>query len=132
MMKRVMMAAVVALGSLVGAGHALAVTGDINATANVLTPLTVGGTNSDLAFGDVFPGVNKTVLFSDATAGYWDVSGYGGAEVSLAFTLPANLMNGATPMAIDFTGNTAGVHSADLGSGSQASATGFDPSAAST
>lgn len=60
---------------------------NINVTANVYQALTVAGA-TNLAFGNVFPGVNKTVLVSDAAAGRFDITGQTGATVSLSFTLP--------------------------------------------
>jgi hypothetical protein len=54
----------------------------------------------------VFPGVAKTVLVTDATAGRWDVAGAASTPVSLNFTLPANLSSGANLMPIaTWTGN---------------------------
>jgi hypothetical protein len=74
-----------------GATAASAQSANINATANVLQPLTVTGTNN-LAFGNVYPGVNKSIAYSDATnAGKFSVTGYGGAQVSVGFTLPTTL-----------------------------------------
>jgi len=60
---------------------------NINVTANVYQALTVNGANN-LAFGNVFPGVNKTVAVGDAAAGRFDITGQTGATVSLNFTLP--------------------------------------------
>ena len=63
----------------------------IDATATVVTPLTVTSVNP-LAFGTVYPGVNKSVPYTDATnGGQFSVAGYGGAQVTLSFTLPADL-----------------------------------------
>lgn len=84
-------AAMVLTFGLAGTSTLAAQTGTINATATVLQPITITGSN-DLQFGNVFPGVNKTVAYSDATnAGQFSVSGDGGAQVSVSFTLPTNL-----------------------------------------
>lgn len=72
----------------------------VAATATVVTPLVVTGT-AGLAFGNVFQGVNKTVLFSDATSGRFSITGFGASQVAMTFTLPANLANGATNLPID-------------------------------
>lgn len=100
---------------------------DITAQANVLTPLTVTG-QANLDFGNVFPGVNKTVAITDATAGRWLVQGEGGAEVTLAFTLPANLSDGANTLPISFGAGSAGYNTTN----NPGAATTFDPAAGAT
>jgi hypothetical protein len=70
-----------------GATGAAAQTATINVTANVYQALTVSAGN-DLAFGNVFPGVNKTIALTDATAGRFDITGQTNSNVSLSFTLP--------------------------------------------
>ncbi len=61
----------------------------ITATALVLTPINVNGAQQ-LSFGNVFPGVNKSVAVADLTnAGRFDVTGQANAAVTLSFTLPA-------------------------------------------
>lgn len=72
----------------------------VTATATVVTPLVVTGT-AGLAFGNVFQGVNKTVLFSDATSGRFSISGFGISQVAMTFTLPATLASGANTLPID-------------------------------
>jgi hypothetical protein len=72
----------------------------IQATATVVTPITVTGT-APLAFGNVFQGVNKTIAFSDATSGRFSLTGYLGSQVALTFTLPATLASGANTMPIN-------------------------------
>lgn len=77
----------------------------ITATATVQAPINVTAV-SNLDFQNVFPGVAKTVLVTDATAGRWDVAGAVSAPVSLNFTLPGNLSSGANLMPIGtWTGN---------------------------
>lgn len=116
--------AVLAL-TLVGASVAQAQSATIQATATVQTPLTVTGT-ADLAFGNVFPGLAKTVAPADGTSGRFTVLGQTGAEVSLTFPgLPANL-TGAGNLPI---GTYTGVHN---NTNATAGGTGFTPSAAST
>jgi hypothetical protein len=88
--------AVLAL-TLAGAtvAQAQGVSNTITATALVQTPLTVTGTTT-LDFGNVFPGVAKTIAPTDPTAGKFTVGGQAGAEVTVAFTLPASLTGPAS------------------------------------
>lgn len=111
---------------LPGAGWAQS-SDDITAQANVLTPLTVTG-QQDLDFGDVFPGAAKTVVVADASAGRWLASGQSGAEVTLTFSLPANLLSGGNTLPISFGANSAGHHT----SNAPGSALTFDPAAGAT
>jgi hypothetical protein len=76
------------------ASTAQAQSGDIQATANVLASISVA-TGQDLVFGNVTPGVNKTVLLTDATAGRFDATGAAGAGVQINFILPTDLSNGS-------------------------------------
>src|SRR5689334_6923868 len=77
----------------------------ITATASVQTPINVVGAQQ-LNFGNVFPGVNKTINASDlANAGRFDVTGQANAPVTLSFTLPATLSSGGNTMPIvSYTG----------------------------
>ena len=70
--------------------HAQSQTGSVSALANVQQPINVVGA-VDLDFGNVFPGVNKTVAVTGATAGRFDVTGQASAPVFISFVLPANL-----------------------------------------
>jgi hypothetical protein len=64
----------------------------IQATATVLSSLTIIGTNN-LQFGSVTPGVNKAVDKTDlGFAGEWQINGQALAEISLDFTLPDSLI----------------------------------------
>jgi hypothetical protein len=98
----------------------------IQATATVLSAITVTGTN--LAFGNVTPGLTKTVAITDAGAGQFTVTKAAATSVALTFTLPATLAGpAASTMPIGtWTGgwnNTAN---------NAAAATAFTPSAAAT
>ncbi len=73
---------------------------NVSATATVVTPLVVTG-GANLAFGNVFQGVNKTVPFSDAASGRFSITGFGTSQVAMTFTLPTNLVNGANNLPID-------------------------------
>ncbi|HWB40571.1 MAG TPA: DUF4402 domain-containing protein [Gemmatimonadales bacterium] len=95
---------------------------NINATATVLSAVTVTGAN-DLQFGNVTPGVNKTVAIADAGAGRFDVVKAANQGVTLAFTLPANLTAGANNLPIGTW--TGGWNTANTPAG----ATAFTPSA---
>jgi len=79
---------------------------NITATANVQTPINVVGAQQ-LSFGNVFPGVNKTVAATDLTnGGRFDVTGQASTPVTLSFTLPATLSTGggATMPIVSYTG----------------------------
>jgi hypothetical protein len=98
----------------------------ITATASVQTPINVVGAQS-LSFGNVFPGVNKTVAATDLTnAGRFDVSGQASTPVTLSFTLPATLSSGANTMPIvSYTG----VHAQN---NAQTGGTAFAPASGAT
>jgi len=78
---------------------AVAQSANITATANVFQAITVTGAQN-LDFGNVFPGVNKTIPVSAGSAGRFDLTGQLSAPVQVAFTLPANLVNGANNLPI--------------------------------
>jgi hypothetical protein len=118
---------VLALALVATAATAQAQSANINVTANVFQALTVVG-NSNLDFGNVFPGVNKTIGVTDATAGKYSVTvGQAGANVNLSFTLPTDLVGpGAVLLPVgSWTGHWA---TTDVTSGG----TSFTPSAANT
>ncbi len=77
----------------------------ITATASVQTPINVVGAQP-LNFGNVFPGVNKTIAATDlVNSGRFDVTGQVNTPVTLSFTLPATLSSGANTMPIvSYTG----------------------------
>src|SRR5947207_12073996 len=81
----------------------------ITATATVQTPINVTAAQQ-LSFGNVFPGVNKTVNATDLTnAGRFDVTGQASTPVTLSFTLPATVLSAGHPMPIvSHTGQYAG------------------------
>ena len=97
-MRTARLAALAALLAVPGLVTAQSAT--VTATATVVTPLVVTGT-AGLAFGNVFQGVNKTVLFSDATSGRFSITGFGASQVAMTFTLPATLASGANTLPID-------------------------------
>ena len=75
----------------------------IQALATVVSTLSVSGSN-DLQFQSVNLGVNKSVDKTDVgLAGEWTILGQAGAEVTLDFSLPANLTSGGNNLAISFT-----------------------------
>jgi hypothetical protein len=120
------LSAALAVSLSLGAGALQAqTTANINATATVLAALTVAGAN-DLQFGNVTPGVNKTIAIVDAGAGRFDITKAANSGVALSFTLPANLTSGGNNLPIGtWTGgwNT---------SATPAGATSFAPSATAT
>jgi hypothetical protein len=82
-----------------------------------------------LNFGNVFPGVNKTVLASDLTnAGRFDVTGQTSTPVTLSFTLPATLSFGANTMPIDTYTGIHALNSAQTGGIAFNPVTGASPS----
>ncbi|MDQ3997452.1 MAG: hypothetical protein M3303_10635 [Gemmatimonadota bacterium] len=115
---------VLALATL--ATTASAQSANINATATVLQPLTVSGAR-DLAFGNVYPGVNKSIAVADATSGRFDLTGVASAQVQFSFTLPTNLNNGGNTLPIGtWTGYHNTTNSASVGG------TAFTPSSSNT
>jgi hypothetical protein len=116
---RISKLSLVVLALVIGASTVQAQTNNasITATAAVQTPINVVGAQQ-LNFGNVFPGVNKTVAATDLTnAGRFDVTGQASTPVTLSFTLPASLTSGANTMPIDtYTGITAAT-SAQTGGG---------------
>lgn len=93
------------LGAVVAAAQAQTNNASIQATADVQQPVNVAGA-ADLAFGAVFPGVDKTMTVTDGGAGRWSVSGQSAASVELTFSLPAALTNGPNSLAIGtYTGH---------------------------
>ena len=71
----------------------------VTATANVFQPITISGART-LDFLNVFPGVAKTIAIAAATSGRFDVTAQASQPISLTFTLPTNLTNGANNLAI--------------------------------
>lgn len=125
-MKRILTVAIVV--ALLAPSAAFAVTGTIQATANVLNALTVTDNLRTLDFGDVFPGAAKSIAFSDPTSGKWRVDGELGAEVQMNFILPANLTQGANNLPISFGATDAGYFATDA----VFSAVQFDPNTGTT
>jgi hypothetical protein len=111
--------------SLAAPGGLRAQSASIQALANVFQPITITGAR-DLDFGNVFPGVNKTIAVADPTSGRFDLTGQASANVNLTFTLPANLTSGANNLPI---GTWTGCHNA---TNSTAGCTSFTPSGAPT
>jgi Domain of unknown function (DUF4402) len=114
------------LAALLGlATAAEAQSADIQALANVYQPISVTG-NRDLDFGNVFPGVAKTVAIADATSGQFQLGGEASGGVNLTFTLPPNLTSGGNNLPIgSWTGCTSATNTT-------AGCTGFTPSGAAT
>ena len=90
------LAAAISLGAATAEAQTSA---NIQATATVLSALTVTGAN-DLQFGNVTPGVNKTIGIADAGAGRFDVVKAAAEGVTLSFTLPTDLSDGTNNLPI--------------------------------
>jgi hypothetical protein len=124
-MLRIRLATLAIAALVAAAAPAGAQSNFVAATADVVTPLTVNSL-SPLAFGNVYPGLAKTVAPADAAAGKLSVAGFAGAEVAISFTLPGNLTSGANSLPV---GSWSGLHHT---SNSTAGATAFTPSATAT
>ena len=109
------------------AGQANAQSAQIGARATVQQALTVTAVDS-LLFGAAFPGTTRTVLPSDAASGSFTLAGAPNAEVTLTFTLPANLTFGANNLPVTFGASAAGHNTAN----SRAGLTTINPSAVAT
>lgn len=120
------LSALSAVALSVGAGSLQAQSGSIQATATVLSSVTVTG-SSPLAFGNVTPGLAKTVAITDPAAGLFTVAKQAATSVALTFTLPANLTSGANNLPIGTW--TGGWNNA---ANNAAGATSFTPSASAT
>lgn len=119
------LSALVALGLSLGVASAQAQSGSITATATVLSAITVAN-GANLVFGNVTPGVNKTIAITDAGAGRFDVTKAAATLVQLSFTLPTNLVTGGNNLPIaTWTGGWNTVNNAGT-------ATAFTPSAGGT
>ena len=108
------------------ASTAAAQSANINATANVYQAITVNGIRT-LDFGNVFPGVNKTILVGDATSGKFSATGQANANVNITFTLPTTL-NDASSNQLSINSWTACRNAADV----VGACTAFTPSASAT
>ncbi len=97
---RLLRTAVLAAAATVVPAVAAAQSATIQATATVVTPLVVTGTQG-LAFGNVFQGVDKSIAFGDAGSGRFSVTGFNNSQVALTFTLPSNLTSGSNNLAIN-------------------------------
>jgi hypothetical protein len=105
----------------------------IQATASVISSMTVQGTNG-LAFGAVTPGIPKAVDKTTAgSAGEWRVTGAPNAEVTLDFVLPLNLDHATlgSTMPISFS-TTDAAYDDGTGGGQAAPAAQVDPSVQTT
>ena len=111
---------------VVAASNASAQSANINVTANVFQAIAVTGFRA-LDFGNVFPGVAKTIAPNAATAGRFDATGQVSANVNLTFTLPTNLVSGGNNLPI---GTWTGCHDTD--NNPAAGCTNFTPSASAS
>jgi spore coat protein U-like protein len=112
---------------IVAASTASAQSANINVTANVFQAIAVNGFRA-LDFGNVFPGVNKTIANNAATSGRFDATGQVSANVNMTFTLPTDLVSGGganLPI-----GSWTGCWDAD--SDPNTGCTGFTPSASAS
>ena len=120
------LSAVLAASLSFGAASLQAQSATIQATATVLSAITVTGT--DLAFGSVTPGVNKTIAITDAGAGVFTVTKAAATSVALTFTLPA-ILTGPAAATMPIGSWTGGWNNT---ANNAAGATTFTPSAVPT
>lgn len=80
----------------------------------------------NLDFGpEIFPGIEKSVSRTDASAAKYEISGEGGREVQITFQLPDYLTDGAgNSLIISFSSTDAGYNTDEA---AQSEATAFDP-----
>ncbi len=83
----------------VAAAPAVAQGAGVAATASVSIPMSVAGLNT-LAFGQVIPGIPKTVAFNATTAGRMRILGFGNAQLSVTLLMPAVLASGTATMPV--------------------------------
>lgn len=94
-------------------------------TAVVQQPIAVTK-DADLVFGDVFPGLSKTIAVTDAGAAEFEIAGQASASVNLTFTLPATLTDGSNTLTVT---SWTGIYNT---TNSAASGTTFTPSTSAT
>jgi hypothetical protein len=88
----------------------------VGARATVQQALTIAAVDS-LILGNAFPGTTRSILPSDAASGSWSLAGAANAEVTLTFTLPANLSDGVNNLPITFGATSAGYNTANSRAG---------------
>jgi hypothetical protein len=94
-------------------------------TATVQQPITVTK-NNDLSFGNVFPGVDKSIAVTAGGAAKFTVAGQASTAVNLTFSTPATIASGGNNLALaSWTGHYSGT---DLPTGG----TSFTPSPSAT
>lgn len=81
--------AIIWVGLCIGTAHLHAQSISVETTGTVLEPLSLSG--SDLSFGSIYPGVEKTVSYSDSYAAEFIIKGQPGETISADFTLPSFL-----------------------------------------
>lgn len=123
-MKKLLAGSMMVLALAAVANQAHAQSAQIGARATVQQALTITAVDS-LLFGAAFPGTTRAVLASDAASGSWHLAGAANAEVTLSFTLPANLTFGANNLPVTFGATAAGYNVLN----SRAGLTTFNPSA---
>lgn len=100
------------------------------ADGTVLEPISLSSTN--LNFGaEIFPGSDKSIAKTNASAAQFDISGEPGKNVNTTFTLPSSMQadTSTATMPISFSSTDAG-HAA--ASTDQSTQTAFDPSVSQT
>lgn len=126
-MKKLIAGSVIALALATVSSQAQAQSAQIGARATVQQALTIAPVDS-LIFGAAFPGTTRTVLPADAASGSFSLAGAANAEVTLTFTLPANLTFGANNLPVTFSASAAGYNTAN----SRVGLTTWNPTAVQT
>ena len=118
--------AFITLASLCSAAPTLAQNNaSATVTAAVQQPITVTKDN-DLSFGNVFPGIDKSIAVTAGGAAKFTVAGQASTPVNLTFTLPATITSSGNNLTLaNWTGHHA---TTDVTTGG----TTFTPSASAT
>lgn len=129
--RRGLVCSVFLISCLVGTAEAQQ-NGSLQATANVVSSLSIVGTNN-LNFGSVTPGVSRSVDKSAVGfAGEWIVSGIVSSELSMTFTLPDSLREASSSAAMLVNFNGADGSYKNVAAATQAAPSGvIDPNVAS-
>ncbi len=107
-MKKIIISSIILIITVICADIFAQVTASISATATVLTGISVTN-KSDLNFGDdIVPGVQRTVDKTNANSGRFTLVGAPNKQISISFTTPSQLLNGANTMPITFSSTDAG------------------------
>lgn len=78
--------------------------------ATVISPISV--TTTDLNFGDVMRGINKSIVPGNSGSGKWEITGASNKEVQFSFVVPTYISSGSNELAFT-SGSNGGKYSTD-------------------